>query len=52
MEMKVTIDDPMMYRKPWTITQSIVLESDTDLLQDVCENNKDLPHLHNLGKSK
>jgi hypothetical protein len=52
MEMKTTIDDPKMYKKPWTITQAIVLESDTDLLQDVCENNKDLPHLHGLGKSK
>jgi len=41
-----TIDDPVDYKKPWTVTQPLVLISDTDLLELVCnENNKDLPHL-------
>jgi hypothetical protein len=46
LEITSTIDDPMMYKKPWTVTQPLVLMSDTDLLELVCnENNRDLVHL-------
>jgi len=46
LEMKLTIDDPKAYTKPWTVDESAALLPDTDLLEYVCsEDNKDLPHL-------
>jgi hypothetical protein len=46
LEMKLTIDDPKAYTKPWTVDENAVLLPDTDLLEYICsENNKDLPHL-------
>ena len=51
MDITTTIDDPVDYKKPWTVTQPTVLFPDTDLLEHVCnENNKDLEHLS--GKNK
>jgi hypothetical protein len=49
MELKVTIDDPKAYKKPWTVTLPFTLLPDSELLEYICsENNKDLPHL--VGK--
>src|SRR5712692_2035264 len=46
MELQITLDDPKMYTKPWTITEDPVLIPDTDLLEMICnENEKDLEHL-------
>lgn len=46
MEVTATIDDPMTYKKPWSFTQPLALLADTDLIEDVCnENNRDLSHL-------
>ena len=49
MNIRVTIDDPKAYTKPWD--QNIVwrLEPDQDLIESICEeNNRDLPHM--VGK--
>jgi hypothetical protein len=49
LEVKLTIDDPKAYTKPWTVNESAVLMPDTDLLEYACsEDNKDIPHL--VGK--
>jgi hypothetical protein len=48
MEVKTTIDDPKAYTKPWTVTIPWVLLADTELLDWVCENEKDISHL--VGK--
>jgi hypothetical protein len=48
MEAQVTIDDPKAYSKPWTVTIPWEFVPDTDLLDWVCENEKDVPHL--VGK--
>ena len=48
MEVQVTIDDPKAYAKPWTATIPWELVPDTDLLDWVCENNKDPAHM--VGK--
>ena len=48
MEVKITIDDPKAYTKPWTVTVPWELLADTELLDWVCENEKDLSHL--VGK--
>ena len=46
LEIDVTVDDPKVYTKPWTVTlhQAIVL--DTELLDYIClENEKDFAHI-------
>ncbi len=49
MEIEITIDDPKMYSKPWTIRENPHLLVDTELIEYVCtENEKDLRHL--VGK--
>jgi len=48
MEVQVTIDDPKAYSKPWTVKIPWELLPDTDLLDWVCENEKDFGHL--VGK--
>ncbi len=46
MELRITIDDPKAYTKPWTVTENLKLLVDSELLEFVCnENNKDLEHL-------
>jgi hypothetical protein len=46
MDLDVTIDDPKMYTKPFTIAVTELLLPDSDILESVCnENEKDLAHL-------
>jgi hypothetical protein len=46
MDMALTIDDPQMYTKPFTVKISYRLLPDTDVLESVCaENEKDRIHL-------
>ena len=44
LEITITIDDPKAYRKPWQATVPVKLLPDTDLLETVCENEKDQAH--------
>lgn len=45
MELQVTVDDPKMYTKPFTIKVNELLLPDTDLIESVCaENERDLSH--------
>jgi hypothetical protein len=45
MEVSVTIDDPKAYDKPWTATVPFELQPDTELIESICENEKDVVHL-------
>ncbi|HEV2247197.1 MAG TPA: hypothetical protein VGW37_11150, partial [Terriglobia bacterium] len=45
MRIQFTIDDPGAYTRPWTVTIPYELLADTELLESICENEKDLPHL-------
>lgn len=45
MDLQMTIDDPKAYTKPWTITEDPHLIPDTELLEWICENEKDYTHL-------
>jgi hypothetical protein len=45
MQVQLTIDDPKAYTKPWTVTIPWEFFPDTDLLDWVCENEKDFQHL-------
>ena len=44
LEVQVTIDDPMAYTRPWTVTEQFQLMTTGDLLETICENNRDLEH--------
>jgi len=48
LEIAVTIDDPKTYTKPWGATESFNYFPDTDIIENICENEKDLKHL--VGK--
>ena len=41
----VTFDDPKTFAKPFTIGMAKTLQADTELLEDVCENERDSGHL-------
>ena len=46
LELEVTIDDAKAYTKPWkSTTIPFVLLPDTELIEHLCENEKDAPHL-------
>ncbi len=40
MEFDITIDDPKVFNKPFTIKTQRLLQADTELLEDVCENEQ------------
>jgi len=49
LEIRVTVDDPKAYTRPWTVNVNQHLALDTDLLEYAClENETDVPHL--VGK--
>jgi hypothetical protein len=45
MDFEITVDDPKVFTKPFTVKTERLLAADTDLLEDVCENERDRPHL-------
>ena len=48
METQITVDDPEAYTRPWTVTIQKRLMPDTELIEFICENEKDYVHL--VGK--
>jgi hypothetical protein len=48
LSIEMTIDDPDYYTKPWTVTVFKELMPDTELIEWMCENEKDLVHM--VGK--
>ena len=49
MELKVDVDDPKAYSRPWTSDAiRLFLMPDTELLEHLCENNRDLPNLQKI----
>jgi len=44
MEFETTIDDPKVFTRPFTVKSDRLLAADTDLLEDVCENERDGRH--------
>ena len=45
MEVQITVDDPKAYTKPWAVTEKFNLVTNGDLLEFICENNRDLQHM-------
>ena len=48
-DLQVTLDDPKAYTRPWTLPIEFDLVPDGELIEYVCENERDAPHL--VGKS-
>jgi hypothetical protein len=48
MDVEVTIDDPEAYAKPWSFPMQFEFLADTDMIEDVCDNEKDADH--SVGK--
>jgi hypothetical protein len=48
LDIQVTIEDPKTYESPWTQTVRYTLLPDTDLLEFVCEGDRDREHI--VGK--
>jgi len=45
MDFEMTLDDPKVFVRPVTLKATRLLAADTDLLEDVCENERDADHL-------
>ncbi len=46
LKLDITIEDPVMYTKPWKVTELMPLMAGGDLIEYVCaENERDVPHL-------
>jgi uncharacterized protein DUF3471 len=45
MDFEMTIDDPKVFTRPFTVKKVRLLAPDTELLEDVCENERDGAHL-------
>jgi hypothetical protein len=48
-DLLVTLDDPKAYTRSWTLPVELDLMPDGELIEYVCENERDAPHL--VGKS-
>jgi hypothetical protein len=48
MDLQITVDDPKAYTRPWTASMKLDLMPDTELIEFICENERDLPHM--VGK--
>jgi len=44
MDLEITIDDPKAYTAPWKVLIHLELMPDTELIEDVCDNEKDAQH--------
>ncbi len=44
MTVEIVVDDPGAYTKPWSVTIPMELMPDTELIEDVCDNEKDAVH--------
>jgi hypothetical protein len=49
LEVQVTLEDPKAYTRPWTLPMEFALVPDGEIIEYVCENERDSKHL--VGKS-
>jgi len=45
LQLEVTFDDPKTFTKPFTLRMDKTYTADTEIIEDVCENERDRPHL-------
>ena len=41
MDLEITFDDPKMYTRPWSVHFEFDLWPDTELIENICENERD-----------
>jgi hypothetical protein len=51
MELKVTIDDPKAFVKPWTVTAPLLLQPDTELIEAACDAHEKTMEKRQIGTS-
>src|SRR6478609_4428129 len=44
-DLQVTLDDPKSYTRPWTLPIELALVADGELIEYVCENERDAQHM-------
>jgi hypothetical protein len=44
LDIQITIDDPKAYTRPWSANARFDLVPDSELLESICENEKDYDH--------
>jgi hypothetical protein len=44
LDLQITVDDPKAYTAPWSVMLHLALMPDTELIEDVCDNEKDARH--------
>ena len=44
MDVEITIDDPQAYTKPWSFPLQFQFLADTEIIEDVCDNERDSAH--------
>jgi hypothetical protein len=49
-DLQVTLDDPKAYARPWTLPIELALVADGELIEYVCENERDAQHM--VGRSE
>jgi hypothetical protein len=45
LEIEFTFDDPKAYTKPWSVSIPFELIPDSDIIENICENEKDVEHI-------
>jgi hypothetical protein len=48
MDAEVVIDDPQAYTRTWSFPMQFEFLADTDMIEDVCDNERDSSH--SVGK--
>lgn len=52
LDVQVTLDDPKAYTRPWTLPMEFTLIPEGDLIEYVCENERDKPHLVGISSEE
>ena len=50
MEIEFTFDDPKAYTKPWSVTVPFELLPDTEIIENICENEKDVARIPGIKR--
>ena len=51
LQIEMTLSDPAIYARPWTISFGASLASDTELLEEVCNDDNGSHRQHYIGKA-
>jgi hypothetical protein len=53
LEVEITVDDPTVYTRPWTVSLNQSIELDTELIDEIClENEKSWQRMQAVRPAK